>query len=369
MPDKKISTKEAIMLIISIIIAHTIVTLPATLLKNSKSGILVNIVYVSILALLFAFILYRLFKNFQSQDIFDISDYLGGSFLKNFIGIIFIIYFISSSGILLRNFAEGLKVIYFPNTNILFIILSFIITICITNSLSFRSNIKVISIILPFVIVSIFFLFIGNLPSFSFERVFPILGEGFFNTFVVGTGNIIAFSGISCLYIIPPLLKKPEDFKKIALTGIGISALYLILCVSTLLFMFSFFLKVDEILPLYTAASYIEYGSFFQRLDSIFLLIWMLEICCYLTITSKFSSIIFKKITNLKYQKPLTFVFPLLIFSVALLPKTVAISKLLGNTLYRFISLSVVFCLGFVILLLANIKKLHYNRKHKEGNQ
>ncbi len=369
MPDTKISTKEAIMLIISIIIAHTIVTLPATLLKNSKSGILVNIVYVSILALLFAFILYRLFKNFQSQDIFDISDYLGGPFLKNLIGIIFIIYFISSSGILLRNFAEGLKVIYFPNTNILFIILSFIITICITNSLSFRSNIKVISIILPFVIVSIFFLFIGNLPSFSFERVLPILGEGFFNTFVVGTGNIIAFSGISCLYIIPPLLKKPEDFKKIALTGIAISALYLILCVSTLLFMFSFFLKVDEILPLYTAASYIEYGSFFQRLDSIFLLIWMLEICCYLTITSKFSSIIFKKITNLKYQKPLTFVFPLLIFSVALLPKTVAISKLLGNILYRFISLSVVFCLGFVILLLANIKKLHYNRKHKEGNQ
>ena len=85
MPDTKISTKEAIMLIISIVIAHTIVTLPATLLKNSNSGIIVNIVYVSILALLFAFILFKLFKKFQGQDIIDISDYLGGSFLKNIV--------------------------------------------------------------------------------------------------------------------------------------------------------------------------------------------------------------------------------------------------------------------------------------------
>ena len=41
-----------------------------------------------------------------------------------------------------------------------------------------------------------------------------------------------------------------------------------------------------------------------------------------------------KKITNLKYQKPLTFIFPILIFTVALIPQTVAISRLLGDTLY-----------------------------------
>ena len=357
MPDTKISTREAIMLILSIIVAHTIVTLPATILKNSESGAILNLIYVSILALLVVYLIYVLFKKFQGQDIFDISEYLGGKFLKNVIGIIFIFYFISSSGILLRNFAEGLKVIYFPNTNILFIILSFIITICITNSLTFKSNVKVISIILPFVIISIIFLFIGNLKQFDFERIFPILGNSIYDTFITGIGNIIAFGGISCLYILPPLLQKPEDFKKIALTSIGISAIYLLICISTILFMFSFFLNVDEILPLYTAASYIEYGAFFQRLDSLFLMIWMLEICCYLTITSQFSAIIFKKMTNLKYQKPLTFIFPILIFTVALIPKTVAITRFLGDTLYKYLALTIVFIIGILILVIANIKK------------
>ena len=366
MPDTKISTKEAIMLIISIIISHTIVTLPATLLKNSKSGVILNVIFISILALIVAYIIYLLFKKFQGEDIIDISNYLGGPFLKNIIGVIFITYFVSTGGILLRNFAEGLKVIYFPNTNILYIILSFIITICITTSFTFKSNIKVISIILPIVIISIIFLFIGNLPQFDFNQIFPLLGDGFYNTFITGLGNIVAFGGISCLYIIPPMLKKPKDFKKIALTGIGISAIYLVLCVATLLFMFSFFLYVDEILPLYTAASYIEYGAFFQRLDSLFLLAWMLEICCYLTICSQFSCIVFKKVANLKYEKPIKLIFPFLIFSFALLPKNVAISRFLGDTLYRYVVLFVVFGLGILILILANIKKKkeeHLNEK------
>lgn len=366
MPDTKIKTKEAIMLIVSIVVSHTIVTLPATIIKDSKSAAILNIVYVSILALLVAYLIYCLFKKFQGQDIIDISTYLGGPFLKNVIGAIFIFYFISSSGILLRNFSEGLKVIYFPNTNILFIILAFIIAICITNSLSFHSNVKVISIILPFAIASILFLFIGNLSNFSFERMFPILGDGFYHTFVSSIGNIVAFTGISCLYIIPPLLQKPEDFKKIALTGIGVSSVYLIICTATLLFMFSFFSNVDEILPLYTAASYIEFGTFFQRLDSLFLLIWILEICCYLTIVSQFSSLIFKKMANLKYQKPFTFIFPILIFAIALLPKTVAISRFLGDTLYRYVALFVVFGVGLFILILANFKK---NKEVKKENE
>lgn len=357
MPDSKISTKEAIMLVITVIVSHTIVTLPTSLLKNTKSAVLLNMIFVSIMALLIAYIIYILMKKFQGQDIIDISEYLGGKWCKTIIGTVFIIYFITSSGILLRNFCEGLKIIYFPNTNILFIMLAFIITICITNTFKFSANCKTISIILPFVIFSIILLFVGNLQHFSFERIFPILGDGFFNTFILGIGNLTAFGGISCLYIIPPLLKNPENMKKIALTSIGISAIYLIFCVATILFMFAFFQNIDEPLPLYTAASYIEFGTFFQRLDAIFLLVWMLEICCYLCIASQFSTIIIKKIANLKHSKPLFFIFPLLILSVALIPKNYAISRFIGDTVYNYVIIFVVFILSLLLLFLANIKK------------
>ena len=365
MPDLKITTKQAIMLVVTVIVSHTIVTLPTTLLKETKSATILNLIYVSILALILAYLIYRLFKKFQGQDIIDVSEYLGGPFLKNVIGTIFIVYFLSSSGILLRNFAEGLKVIYFPNTNIAFIILAFIVALCYTNTLHFSSNVKAVSIILPIVIISIIFLFIGNIQNFSFQRALPILGNGIYNTFITGLGNIIAFGGISCLYFIPPLLKEPEKMKKIAITSVLICAFYLLLCTSTILFMFSFFDTVDEILPLYTAASYIEFGTFFQRLDAIFLLIWILEICCYLSIACHFSMFVFKKIAKIKYSKPLAFIFPLFIFGIALIPKTTADSRFIGDTVYKYIILAIVFLLSFAILIFANIKK----KKEGEQNQ
>ena len=70
------------------------------------------------------------------------------------------------------------------------------------------------------------------------QRIFPILGEGLVQTFVTGLGNISAFGGIVFLYFMPPLLKEPNKFRKVAITSVVISAIYLILAVSIILFMF-----------------------------------------------------------------------------------------------------------------------------------
>ena len=44
--------------------------------------------------------------------------------------------------------------------------------------------------------------------------------------------------------------------------SIGLSIVYLIICVAIILLTFTFLLKVDEIMPLYSAARYVEFGSF-----------------------------------------------------------------------------------------------------------
>ena len=72
----------------------------------------------------------------------DIAEYLGGKTLKTFIGIVFIFYFLFSSSILLRNFCECLKIVYYPMTSLIFIILTFIIVICITLHHRFSSIAK-----------------------------------------------------------------------------------------------------------------------------------------------------------------------------------------------------------------------------------
>ncbi len=353
----KITTKEAIMLILSVFVSHTIVSMPQNLLANTKSATLINLIYVGILATLLVYFIYLLLKNFGSLDLIDISNYLGGNVFKNIVGGLFISYFILSSASLLREFCEALSITFFPMTNVFYIILPFIFVMILSNFISFKSNVKTISIIFPIVLISIIFLFFANFSHLCFDRMFPILGKGFVNTFITGIGNIVAFGGISYLYFLPPHLKEPQKMKKICLTSVIIGLLYLIFSVSTILLLFSFFIDTDKVLPLFSAARYIEFGIFFQRLEAIFMLIWILEVCCYLTIANQFSINIFQKLTNLEFRKPLAYTFPFLILGISLIPKNFAIIRFLKSKVYSYSIITIVFILSIGILLLANLKK------------
>lgn len=294
---------------------------------------------------------------FLGLDILDISEFLGGKTLKNILGLFFISYFIISSSILLREFCEAIKIVYYPMTNIFFVILLFIITVAITNRLEFSATLKTNLIVVPFVLISMLFLFGSNLKNFSFDRIFPILGTGFVNTFILGIGNIYSFCGIAFLYFLPPLLKKPEAFKKVCITSVIIFAIFIILTVSVIIFMFSYFISKDEILPLYVVARYIEIGTFFVRLESIFLLIWMAIFACYLSIVVRFCMLIFKKLTNIKDTKALSYPFSILMLSISLIPCTYANAKHYETDIYPYIVIGInyIFCIS--LLIFANLKR------------
>lgn len=364
MINQKIGTISAVMLTLSIVISYITSSLPMTFINETKSATLLNIIYTTAIVLFLVLLICRLFKNFPSLDILDISKFLAGNIFKNIVGGIFISYFIVSSGFMLRNFCEALGVVYYPLTNYVFIILMFIVAIAFVNSLSFNATLNTSSIVFPIVLVSTIFLFCGNLDNFSFNHIFPIWGNGFYNTFVLGLKNIGALGGICYLYFLPPMLKEPQKFKKIAVISIIAISFFILLCVGTLLFMFSFFISTDEIMPLFSAARHIEFGSFFQRFESLFLLIWIISFCCYLSIACKFSTHIFAKIFNLYDVKPILNVFAILILGIALFPTNYAVSIFFETNIYRYLRIIICFIFGITILILANLKKKKVGEKN-----
>ncbi len=356
MSKSKLGTVEAIALILSVLAPFTVISLSQTLINELKSSILLNIFYVGTICLFMVFLICTLFKNFPGLDIIDISKFLGGNVLKNIIGFAFIIYFVITSSMLLRNFCEGLKIVYYPYTNILYIILIFIITITFANDLGFNSTIKTTTIIFPILLVSILLIFIGNLDNFSFQRILPILGNGYKSTFILGLSNIGTFSGIVYMYLLPPLLNEPKKYKKICILSIILSVLFIFMCVATLLFLFSIYISTDEIMPLFSVSKYIEFGNFFQRFEALFLLIWTISFCCYLSISLKFSTYIFAKLYTLSDTSQMISIFSIITFAIALFPSSYYISHFFETYIYRILSISIMI-LGLFILFLAYIKK------------
>lgn len=365
MSKEKIGKFEAIALILSVMINHIILNLPKALIGSNSSGAFINVVFISLVALLIVYLISKLLKNFTGLDILDISKYLGGNILKVLIGVLFLCYIIFTVSILLRSFSEMIKIIFFPKTSVQVIMLLLLIAIVIVNKLGFKPLARANLFFIPTVLFSILFIFVANFGNFTIQRMLPLFGNGMISTFFSGISNLFAFSGIFYLYLIPPYLKEQKDFSKVAFYSIGISAIFLLMSVSTLLLMFPLITSAEEILPLYLAARFIEFGRFFQRLDAIFVFIWIISMTSYLSIAFYFINSIFKEITNLSASRWTTGLFASIAFGIGLLPKNLQSLSFLENTVYKYIVLILVIVITLTVLVCANIKYLVKEKNNK----
>lgn len=352
----KIGNIEAIFLILTIMINHIILNLPKSLISFSGSATILNILFMIIIILLLTYLVCSLLKHFPGLDILDISDFLGGKKLKYTIGALFMIYFLFTGGIFLRSFCESVKIIYFQGTPVIYLIVLLIIGIILCNRLGTKAIIKANFIFMPIILFSIFFIFFANIENLNIQQIFPILGNGISPTFFSGISNLFSFSGFALLYFLPPNLKDLKQFHKVAFTSMVLSGIWLLFSIATLLFLFPSVAITKEIVPLYLAARFIEFGRFFQRLDTIFLLIWIISMVSYLSIIVAFISNIFKKLTNFKYQYITIYAFSALLFITSLIPKNSAEIHFLETTVYKYIVLFFVFGISLLVLIFATIK-------------
>ena len=357
MENTKIGNKEAIALLVTITFNHIIMNITKAIIDSTESASLINVLYIGISAIIFTCIICYFLNKFPTLDLIDISEYLGGKVLKWIIGILFVGYFIFFTGNLLNMFSACLEIIYFQLVKTIYVVALLVIAAVIACTSRHNAIFRSTLIIFPFLILSTLFLFIGDFRYFVFEKMYPILGNGVYETFIAGLSNMFAFQGLAYIYFMPPKLKEPNQLKKVAITSIVLSCIFLLISVAIILFMFNGFVETDELLPLYSAVKYIEFGSFFQKLDSTFVLIWIIAFVSYLGITLKFSSNILKKLTNTENENIFAYLLAIILFIVGIWEKNYALSKFLAGTIYKYAFFILIGGIGLLILLSSTIKQ------------
>ncbi len=354
---EKVGSIEAIALVLIIVINHCIISFPKNIIASTYSASIINVIFITILALIFIHFVSKFLNKFNDKNILGISEFLGGKTLKYIVGVLFLIYFLFVVSITLRSFCESLKIIYFQNYAITFIIGLFILAIVTCNFLGLKSIVRSNLIISPLLIISIVFVFVGNIKNFNYDHIYPILGNGTFTTFISGMSNIYAFSSIAIIYFLPSYLKNNKEIKVISYTSTILSGVLLLISIASVLLIFDNLESIEQILPLYLVARVIEFGRFFQRIDAVFLLIWIISIISYLSFIVALCNNIFKELFNIENSNMLNGIWGLIVLGISLFPKNLAFIRFLENYVYKYSVIGIVFVFSFVILLLAYIKK------------
>ena len=286
--------------------------------------------------------------------------------MKTIIGIAYIILLVMLTASIIKNLSETLRTIYFKTSPILFITLFFTISSIICNRFSLKVIAKANLIISPIIFISTIIILASSIRNFMPERIFPILGYGAYKTFFSGLSNIFSFSGILYLLFLPPLLDKPEKLKRLSIVAVIISAVYLLLSVTCLLLSLSFTLNSDESFSLYVLTRNLEYGRFIQRVDAIFILVWIISIISYINIPTSLCIYLFKKLTNISDSSSFNYSLNITILALAILPIEYAIFTNIIEKIVSYSFLILFFAISLPILIIANLKLKFINKPRKE---
>lgn len=375
MEIKQIGNFQAIALILIIVINHLILGTPRTLIAETGTGTILNMLYVFLLVLLLIFIINKLFNNFKGKDIVDISEFLGGKVLKVIVGIVFIGYFLLILSTTVRIIVQDLEIIYFENITISVLTLIIIASIVFIYKYGSPAIIKCNTIIAPITGIAILVIAFSNIQDFSLDRIFPILGFGAKETFINGASNIFAYSGLAVLYFIMPMLKGSRNFKRVSITATILVGILIIGSVASLVLSFPFIENINEISSLYVESRDISYWQVFQRIDGLFVFSWILALLSYISVVLFIIVTIFRKLTNTRKEFPVVLAFATITYVTTLIPNNIAMIRFLEDVVFKYTNIFVAICFSLLILIFANIKyKIRNKNLNKEvtitnGNQ
>ncbi len=353
----KIGKIEALALLITVINNAIIINLPSAILNTSGTGSWINIIVTTILLLFFTLLICKFFKLFISCDILDVSEFLGKKILKIIVGVLYIFLFLFVSAMYLRYFSNTLQILYYNDTPLVFLIILLLIPIVITSKYGLKSISGTNLVFVPIAIIAIITLFITSSKDFVWQRIFPILGHGITETFVPQFSNLSIFNVVAYFFFIKPFLKSEDNFKKISIISVLLCGLFLTVSVLSLLMTFSFIAQTDENLSLHLLTRLVRFGKFLQRIDAIFVFIWILSSLSFLSLNLYLVANIFKKICNLKSTGELVYPFSGFFLASCMMFKNIASVESTFQNFYCIYYSVLIFLISFLVLLFGYIKK------------
>lgn len=361
--EVKFGKVEGISFLMVAICTQIFLNFPRVMAESVGTAGWMLVLYISIITILIFIIISILYSPFEGKDLLDIGEYAGSTIGRIITGLLIIFHFLFIISIILREFSEDLKIIALPTSPISFITIFFITGMFVGAYAGIESIVRVSVIAVPIIALGYLIILFGMFPYYDISKVMPLFGVGPKEIFIKGLSKISIFSGLIYLFIIAPFLKTKENFNKVGYLGIFISSILLIISSFIFSIVIPYPSSTEGFLPVFQMARIFYFGVFFQRLESIFIYIWVTSAMLYLSAGLYTLAYIFTKTFKLKYYKPLVLPFAILIFTISLLPPNLVSTIKLETTYFRNFGWVTTFALTLTLLIWARIIKRYGDKK------
>lgn len=329
--EGKIGVSETIWLTTIAISSKVFFSSPAVLAGIvGTTGWYATLISAAVALLGFVFI-YHLLKRFPDKEIDEIFELSLGRVLGMVFTLVlaFAMLFISMTR--LSEFSEVMKVYVFPTSPGWYLKSIYMLCVLILSWLGLETIARVNKLFVYIMLVGFLMVLVLAAKNYEINNLFPILGYGLDKTVLNGIIRSSAYGEVIILAIFAKSFQGIKFIKKEGVTSLLLSAFIISLSIFAFSLTFPYTSAQEITSPMYEMATLIDYGRFLQRVEPIFLFIWIMSSLISSAVIFYAFVWLFCKAFRIQDRRPIIIVSALIVFLLS------SILKGITTVIYEFV--------------------------------
>lgn len=352
----KFGTAEAVVLLTISSMGRIFLTHPRSLVEIAGPAAWLSVLAGMALALVQAYIIYLVLKPYPDKNIVEVTQDTLGKIAGTAANLLYTLFFITVAATFARTFSEALLISALPRTPISVVTIGYIAMGILGAFYGLEAMARSARVTFPFVAGGITFLLLSLIPMWDSTNLFPILGTGPYNVFVRGGLVSAGITEILLAGVIVQSFRDPQMLGKITSRAIVISFFYLTLLEMFLVLTVFWVAAGEYTLPLYSLSRNIYFGRFFQRVESVFIIIWVYVGMVKIALTIYASAVTLAGTFKLPDYRPLIWSIAMIVFVASLLPPDFPTTVLIESQYIRLFALLTALIVPLAVLAADRIK-------------
>lgn len=350
--ENKIELKEAIMLVTMALITELFLTFPAVLGHKGQTAAWLVLLVATLVAAVAFLPTAILLERYPEKTIIEIGEELLGPIGNAFFALIIFLTFLAITSLILRQYAERTITVSLNNLPLSVAMVMLLVgaaVACYLGLEAINRSVWIAGFIIVFMLLLVQFL---PFPYWQTDYLFPLGGSGLKEILFEGLKRSSLFAEVLMLAVIYPSLPKGA-VRSVGLTGLLLSGLIMALTIFTTQLVFPVQVFQEMSLPTFETSRLIYFGRFIQRLESIFIPLWVFACLIKVSLGCYLMCLILTRWLKLPYYRP--FILPVVVITMAtaFIPANVSEAVWVDTQIVRVFGAIPAFGLPVLLLLLA----------------
>lgn len=272
----RVGTKELVAMLTLFVSTDVFLSYPSlTMQLGLEAGWMISILSGIVALVIFLIVNTALRRSYPGHDLIDVARLTMGQAVGFIVAFIIGIYFLLVTAAVMREFTEHVVATVLPNTPILILGGLFTIVVCYIAQCGLEGICRTAYFILPVLLIAMGALCLATINWWTPAWLLPLWGRG--------AGSILrgtllyssVFENVLLVCLIYPHAHEPKKLMQVGVWSIILTDVILTTFIVTFNMVFPAIEGQNISFPLYELARMIYIGRFMQRLESIFIFLWV----------------------------------------------------------------------------------------------